>query len=60
MKTSLMIIALAALVFLAAMPAQAQTITMSNPGGIAERDIAVYCPNGSTAQKVVVAVALLP
>ena len=47
MKTSLMIVALVALVFLAAMPAQAQTITMSNPGGIAERDIAVYWPNGS-------------
>ena len=25
----------------------AQTITMSNPGGIAERDIAVYWPNGT-------------
>ena len=47
MKTSLMIVALVALVVLAAMPAQAQTITMSNPGGIAERDIAVYWPNGS-------------
>ena len=47
MKTSLMIVALAALVFLVAMPVQAQTITMSNPGGIAERDIAVYWPNGT-------------
>jgi len=47
MKKHLLIVALASLVFLAAMPAQAQTITMSNPGGIAERDIAVYWPNGS-------------
>lgn len=28
-------------------PANAQTITMSNPGGIAERDIMVYFPNGT-------------
>jgi len=47
MKNGLMIIALVALVLMAAMPAQAQTITMSNPGGIAERDIVVYWPNGT-------------
>lgn len=29
------------------LPAQAMTITMSNPGGIAERDIIVYYPNGT-------------
>lgn len=47
MKNRLMLIALVALVFMAAMPAQARTITMSNPGGIAERDIVVYWPNGT-------------
>ena len=47
MKNSLMLIAVVALIFLAAMPAQARTITMSNPGGIAERDIVVYWPNGT-------------
>ena len=29
------------------MPAQAQTITMANPSGIAERDIIVYYANGT-------------
>jgi hypothetical protein len=47
MKNGLMIIALVALVLMAAMPAQARSITMSNPGGIAERDIVVYWPNGT-------------
>jgi hypothetical protein len=28
-------------------PAQAMTITMANPSGIAERDIVVYYPNGT-------------
>jgi hypothetical protein len=47
MKNGLMIIALVALVLMTAMPAQARTITMSNPGGIAERDIVVYWSNGT-------------
>lgn len=29
------------------LPAHAQTITMSNPGSMSERDIAVYYPNGT-------------
>ena len=37
---------LAAFVLLSA-PASAQTINMSNPGGMSERDIAVYYPNGT-------------
>ena len=32
---------------LAMVPAQALTITMANPGGIAERDVIVYYPNGT-------------
>lgn len=44
---SLLLIALLALILLATLPASAQTITMSNPSGIAERDIIVYFPNGS-------------
>ncbi len=28
-------------------PVQAQTITMANPSGVAERDIIVYWPNGT-------------
>lgn len=41
------IIALLALLALCAMPVQAQTITMANPMGLAERDMIVYWPNGS-------------
>ena len=40
-------IALIALMVLMVMPAQAQTITMANPSGIAERDIIVYYANGT-------------
>lgn len=47
MKKHLMFIALLVLVTLAAIPAQAQTITMSNPMGLSERDIIVYWPNGT-------------
>jgi hypothetical protein len=47
MKLNVALIALLALVALITMPVQAQTITMSNPGGIAERDIIVYWPNGT-------------
>ena len=47
MKIGLVVVALAALAFLAAMPVQAQTISMSNPGGIADRDIVVFWPNGT-------------
>jgi hypothetical protein len=32
---------------LLAIPVNAQTITMANPGGIAERDIIAYFPNGT-------------
>ena len=32
---------------LAMIPVQAMTITMSNPGGQTQRDIAVYFPNGT-------------
>jgi hypothetical protein len=32
---------------LLAIPVNAQTITMANPGGIAERDIIVYFSNGT-------------
>ena len=49
MKPKLLLIALMALILLCAIPAQAGnlTITMSNPGGIALRDIVVYFPNGT-------------
>lgn len=45
----LIIVLLIALVFMymAIMPASAQTITMSNPGSMSQRDIAVYYPNGT-------------
>lgn len=33
--------------YMAIIPATAQTITMSNPQGITERDIIVYWPNGT-------------
>ena len=49
MKHKLMIIALIALMALVLMPVQAGelTLTMSNPMGIAERDILFFYPNGS-------------
>jgi hypothetical protein len=49
MKKSILLIALLALVVLSLAPVQAGniTITMSNPGGIAIRDIVVYFPNGT-------------
>jgi len=47
MKKHLMIIALIALVLLAILPAQAQTITMANPDNVGQRDIMVYWSNGS-------------
>ena len=43
----LLVLSLLVLMALAIIPAQAQTITMANPGGIASRDIIVYWPNGS-------------
>lgn len=44
----LIIAALVMLLVLTFTPAvNAQTITMSNPGGIAERDFVVYWPNGT-------------
>lgn len=47
MRKCLTFIALIALILLAAMPAQAQTITLANPMGLSERDMIVYWPNGS-------------
>jgi hypothetical protein len=47
-KTKLIfIIALILAVLLAAIPVNAQTITMANPDGTATRDIMVYWPNGT-------------
>lgn len=43
----LCLIALIALMVLMVMPTTAQTITMANPSGIAERDIIVYYANGT-------------
>jgi len=47
MKKQLMFIALIALILLVSVPAQAQTITISNPGSIGARDVLVYDANGS-------------
>lgn len=47
MKKQLLILTLLAMVLLAMVPVQAMTITMANPGSIAERDIIVYYPNGT-------------
>lgn len=47
MKSKILIIALIALMALVMMPVQAQTITMSNPGALTERDVAVYFTNGT-------------
>jgi hypothetical protein len=43
----IMFIALIALIMLVTIPAQAQTIQMSNPGSIGARDIMVYNSTGS-------------
>ena len=43
----LCLLALIALLVLMVMPTTAQTITMANPSGIAERDIIVYYANGT-------------
>lgn len=47
MKKQIMILTLLVMVLLAMVPVSAITITMANPGGIAERDILVYYPNGT-------------
>lgn len=48
MKKHCMIIALLALVMLAVMPpVQGWTVQMSNPDGVAQRDVIVYFPNGT-------------
>jgi hypothetical protein len=49
MKPKIIILTLLVLMALAMIPAQAMTITMSNPGGQVQRDIAVYFPNGTLA-----------
>jgi len=43
----IMFIALMALVMLAVMPVQGWTVQMSNPDGVAQRDVIVYYPNGT-------------
>ena len=45
-KLILLLAALLALILLVAAPASAQYITISNPGGIADRDIFVYNASG--------------
>lgn len=45
-KKKIALIALIALIMLV-IPSYAQTITMANPGGIAERDVLVYDANGT-------------
>lgn len=50
MKKLLLIVALIALILLAVLPANALTVQMSNPHGIAERDIAVYFPGNNSIQ----------
>lgn len=47
MKPKIIILALLVLIALAIIPVSSQTILMANPAGIAERDIAVYYPNGT-------------
>jgi uncharacterized membrane protein len=44
-QNSILVIALLALIVMAVMPVQAQTITMSNPDATMERDIIVYSVN---------------
>ena len=47
MKPKTIILTLLVLMALAIIPCTAQTITMSNPMGISQRDMLVYWPNGS-------------
>ena len=49
MKPKIIILTLLVLMALAMIPVQADdiTVTMANPGGISQRDIVVYFPNGS-------------
>jgi len=47
MNKQTIILTLLVLIALAVFPVQANTITLANPGGIAERDIIVYHPNGT-------------
>lgn len=47
MTKKLCLLMLVALVAMIAYPVCGQTILMANPAGIAERDIAVYYPNGT-------------
>jgi len=47
MKKQILCLTLLVLVLLAMVPVNALTITMANPGGIAERDIIAYFPNGT-------------
>lgn len=49
MSRKLLVVALLALMAVSMLPVQAGniTVTMSNPGGIAIRDIIVYFPNGT-------------
>ena len=46
-KKSILLIALIALIVLAMMPVQAQTIIMSNPDSTTQQDLIVYYPNGT-------------
>jgi uncharacterized lipoprotein YajG len=46
-RINIVMIALIALIMLVTIPAQAQTIQMSNPGSIGARDIMVYNSTGS-------------
>lgn len=47
MKKLLLLAALLALIVLAAAPVSAGTITMSNPYGVAQRDVLLYDHNGT-------------
>ena len=46
-QKAILVIALLALIVMAVMPVQAQTITMANPDATTERDLIVYYPNGT-------------
>ena len=50
MKTKTVILTLLVLVALAIIPVQSQYITITNSGGMTERDINVYYPNVTTGQ----------
>jgi hypothetical protein len=43
----LVVMAVLAVIAVASLPVRAMTITMSNPGGLSERDIIAYFPNGT-------------